>query len=1012
MDPNQQPRPAPIHYFTNAPQMYQQQQQQQQGRPSQGPHPPHHPQSQPYHMANHLDHRLPPNAPHPHPLPGHSQPLHPHQGHAGPSPPQGHIKWEGPDASNVSIDGDWVDEDSSLGGPGSQGQQGNNTFACPHCDKCYKGKHARSIWRRHLQDKHGIPLSVQPRRTRWDADANRPKNAEERRERMLESKRRWARKKRAQDKAEGRGKASSVMSPDTPGSTPLPPHQGLVPVKQEPDGMPLHPRQPFDPSIATSAHVNAPRPEYETVQSDTIHTSHGAINYSVTAPISESATPAFDANNGVHGSSENSDNGARPWLSTRHSQSSSSSTLRGAFGPVTDMTPDKRRNSREDSGRRPSTASQLSPTSAFGGGEASTSQFPNAATPSRLTAPAAVGAQTMGRSASSGGASNPFSLDHHKISPQERTKPLPPTSLTLPDATGSGSSRMLGLPSPSNVLAELDNSPTRLPSASQGAPLSRDRVLPPLLGTPVRPILKDDGSFLLQSAGRGSAIGDSAIRSSTSRGSRSSHQSRQTLGGSIRGVVGGSSDDEGDLGSSSLMSLSSASRGRMGQYSPSSKSGRRDSLDDGGFDDSGICLSDLTPFHKAIGRQTMGNGGILGLGCGSSVTTPSVMLDSAFPRTVGRPTPLKRSLRADDDGDEDDDDANLGAGNGSPAGRQHKQQRQQRQQRQTQQQQPQHSQFSSPHHPNLAQSLGLAPQSALRSTGPRSLDASTFDFGGMGGIAQSPFQHSSMMGMSLGFTPWEKGSGNNNSLAMAMNGPGGVGAMPNGSPLAHHNSAAAAAAVGSPWPGNFRHPLGAGRSLGAAHDDDDEDEEDYKENQSPLSRAALMRSRARASGLGPASGPANRGGRSQHRLEETPSRPSNGRIQVKGEQLSPVAPSAGSPTRPGSGLPGEEGEGAGMSMGTGLLRFDKLAPGPASGRGSRSGSGNVTPTRPRHLHQSGSHPNSGNRVLGPSSSANLPHSAESSPSSGGGKEGLRRQLSAHQQHQHYPMQSQQQQQSA
>lgn len=76
----------------------------------------------------------------------------------------------------------------------------NGVFACPYCDKRYNGKHARSIWRRHLQDKHAIPLSQQPRRTRWDGDANRPKNAEERRQRMLESKRRWARKKRQAEK--------------------------------------------------------------------------------------------------------------------------------------------------------------------------------------------------------------------------------------------------------------------------------------------------------------------------------------------------------------------------------------------------------------------------------------------------------------------------------------------------------------------------------------------------------------------------------------------------------------------------------------------------------------------------------------------------------------------------------------------------------------------------------------------------------------------------------------------
>lgn len=42
------------------------------------------------------------------------------------------------------------------------------TFPCPYCDKKYGGKHARSIWRRHLQDKHEIPLALQPRKTRWD----------------------------------------------------------------------------------------------------------------------------------------------------------------------------------------------------------------------------------------------------------------------------------------------------------------------------------------------------------------------------------------------------------------------------------------------------------------------------------------------------------------------------------------------------------------------------------------------------------------------------------------------------------------------------------------------------------------------------------------------------------------------------------------------------------------------------------------------------------------------------
>ncbi|CAG8800832.1 2298_t:CDS:2 [Gigaspora margarita] len=59
-------------------------------------------------------------------------------------------------------------------------------FSCEECGKIYQGKNARSILRRHLKDKHEIEL---PRASRWDNDPNRPKNDEERRQRMLESKR-------------------------------------------------------------------------------------------------------------------------------------------------------------------------------------------------------------------------------------------------------------------------------------------------------------------------------------------------------------------------------------------------------------------------------------------------------------------------------------------------------------------------------------------------------------------------------------------------------------------------------------------------------------------------------------------------------------------------------------------------------------------------------------------------------------------------------------------------------
>ncbi|PWY97247.1 hypothetical protein BCV70DRAFT_213714 [Testicularia cyperi] len=106
------------------------------------------------------------------------------------------------------------DIDNLLAMSRAQAKNGGDAtaFPCTYCDKVYTGKHARSIWRRHLQDKHNIPLSAQPRRTRWDGDANRPKNAEERRARMLESKRRWARKKRLQEKQAAQANKSGASN--------------------------------------------------------------------------------------------------------------------------------------------------------------------------------------------------------------------------------------------------------------------------------------------------------------------------------------------------------------------------------------------------------------------------------------------------------------------------------------------------------------------------------------------------------------------------------------------------------------------------------------------------------------------------------------------------------------------------------------------------------------------------------------------------------------------------------
>ncbi|GAA5881108.1 hypothetical protein JCM3774_000874 [Rhodotorula dairenensis] len=108
-------------------------------------------------------------------------------------------------------------------------------FKCPKCDKTYRGKHARSIWRRHLQDKHGIPLAAQPRRTRWDNDANRPKSEEEKRTRTLESKRRWARKNRA-EKGSVTGSARKTRDDTRP---PTPSVAGSV-------GTPASDRDDFD----------------------------------------------------------------------------------------------------------------------------------------------------------------------------------------------------------------------------------------------------------------------------------------------------------------------------------------------------------------------------------------------------------------------------------------------------------------------------------------------------------------------------------------------------------------------------------------------------------------------------------------------------------------------------------------------------------------------------------------------------------------------------------------------
>ncbi|TIA75599.1 hypothetical protein E3P91_00348 [Wallemia ichthyophaga] len=115
---------------------------------------------------------------------------------------------------------------------------------CEHCDKSYTGRHARSILRRHYQEKHGIPLTAQPRRTRWDNSHDRPKDDDDRRRRMLESKRRWAANKRQRSRTLNEGGDSIIENTaennrKNPTPTPTPP--SLTPIKHTPSQSTLPP---------------------------------------------------------------------------------------------------------------------------------------------------------------------------------------------------------------------------------------------------------------------------------------------------------------------------------------------------------------------------------------------------------------------------------------------------------------------------------------------------------------------------------------------------------------------------------------------------------------------------------------------------------------------------------------------------------------------------------------------------------------------------------------------------
>ncbi|EJT97300.1 hypothetical protein DACRYDRAFT_102419 [Dacryopinax primogenitus] len=82
--------------------------------------------------------------------------------------------------------------------------KGTIKYDCPWCDKTYTGANARSVWRRHAQEKHNLPTLLR-KRSRWDTgdddlEAIRPKSLEEKKERNLASKRQWAKDNRVKKK--------------------------------------------------------------------------------------------------------------------------------------------------------------------------------------------------------------------------------------------------------------------------------------------------------------------------------------------------------------------------------------------------------------------------------------------------------------------------------------------------------------------------------------------------------------------------------------------------------------------------------------------------------------------------------------------------------------------------------------------------------------------------------------------------------------------------------------------
>ncbi|CAO1633833.1 unnamed protein product [Sympodiomycopsis kandeliae] len=528
-------------------------------------------------------------------------------------------------------------------------------YQCPQCDKQYTGAHGRSIWRRHIQDKHNVPLAAQPRRTRWDGDANRPKTAEDRRERTLNSKRKWARKKRAQVKVQ-----SMVEKGITPPSDLLAEAEMTMDADSDDEegGGGGGGGADEDASASASASTSldndhsgqwASGPSSQLMQTKT--SSQGRSNSVQTVeqphPVYHHVQPSAVTSNGNHPALRQ-DMPAPPMPSSAMGLPGGRSISQPVYSNSMLALPPTPLPKQSDASSSQGEASTSSSMQQNGNGDdgalGRNSLYPIASTPSRLTGSlSGITGTPLGTLFNStpvgGGTSGMFPLDHLKPSPRDRGRPLTQGSGTPSAFVGNGqspmSSRKQSLRLPLGLSLDDNNSPTRSLRQSNRHH-DGDRKLPPLasLGaTPAR-ILKDDamlgsgddGDMMISPFKKPMSISKARYEKAYTPRNRTSRPAM---------LMGGSSDDE-DTG----LTFSSPSRGssssKPSSTRSSSKRRRGDSPDF--TDDSGISLG-MTPslfkenYFKTPIRSSHHN---------SSLLTPM----DEFPRTVGRLSPLKNVLHS------------------------------------------------------------------------------------------------------------------------------------------------------------------------------------------------------------------------------------------------------------------------------------------------------------------------------------------------------------------------------